>query len=203
MPEICLSQRTLLGQQGVNLIERRVQEMGYWWVPSTVPEVGVDGYIEIRDPQTGGMTNLILQIQSKATEKRWSRETGEGFDFICKEEDLRYWLNGTAEVLLIMSKPSQQLAYWVPVKEYFRTHPDDLTARRISVIKAESVLDKDAAGALLRLAAPRQRGVYLSPRPKTEKLVSNLLKVSHYAPNLHIAETDVRDARHRVAPERR
>lgn len=190
-----LSQRTLLGQQGVNLIERRVHEMGYWWVPSTVPEVGIDGYIEIRDPQTGGMTNLILQVQSKATEKRWSRETDAGFDYICEEEDLRYWLNGTAEVLLIMSRPSEQVAYWVPVKEYFRTYPDNLMPRRISVVKADSLLDKDAAYAFLRLAAPRERGVYLSPRPKKEKLVSNLLKVSHYAPDLHIAESDIREPR--------
>lgn len=190
-----LSQRTLLGQQGVNLIERRVHEMGYWWVPSTVPEVGIDGYIEIRDPGTGGMTNLILQVQSKATEKRWNRETDTGFDYICEDEDLRYWLNGTAEVLLIMSRPSEQVAYWVPVKEYFRTYPDNLMPRRISVVKAVSLLDKDAASALLRLAAPRERGVYLSPRPKTEKLVSNLLKVSHYAPALHIAESDIREPR--------
>lgn len=167
--------------------------MGYWWVPSTVPEVGIDGYIEIRDSQTGGMTNLILQVQSKATEQRWSRETDEGFDYICEEEDLRYWLNGTAEVLLIMSKPSQQVAYWVPVKQYFRVHPENRAQRRISVLKEESKLDKDAASALLRLAAPKERGVYLSPRPKTEKLISNLLAVSHYAPDLHIAQTDIRD----------
>ncbi len=169
--------------------------MGYWWVPSTVPEVGIDGYIEIRDSQTGRMTNLILQVQSKATEQRWSREADLGFDYICEEEDLRYWLAGTAEVLLIMSRPSQEVVYWVPVKEYFRNHPDHRTARRISVVKADSLLDQDAAGALLRLASPKGRGEYLSPRPRTEKLVSNLLRVSHYAPDLHVAETDFREAR--------
>jgi hypothetical protein len=42
------------------------------------------------------MTNLILQVQSKATERPWSRETKDGFDFICDEEDLQYWLAGTA-----------------------------------------------------------------------------------------------------------
>ena len=169
--------------------------MGYWWVPSTVPEVGIDGYIEIRDPQTGGMTNLILQVQSKATEQRWSRETDLGFDYICEERDLRYWLNGTAEVLLIMSRPSQEVAYWVPVKEYFRLHPENRTARRISVLKEQSTLGKDAASALLRLSASKERGVYLSPRPRTEKLVSNLLAISHYAPDLHIAATEIRDSK--------
>jgi hypothetical protein len=86
----------LLGQKSVNLIEKRVHDMGYWWYPSIVPEVGIDGHLEIRDSRTGRMTNLILQVQSKATERPWSRETKDGFDFICDEEDLQYWLAGTA-----------------------------------------------------------------------------------------------------------
>ena len=188
-----LSQNTLLGQQGINLIEKLVQEMGYWWYPATVSEVGIDGHIEIRDPQTGEMKNLILQVQSKATESPWSRERDESFDCVCDEEDLRYWLGGTAEVLLVMSRPSQEIAYWVPIKAYFKAHPENRAVRRISVIREKSRFDKTAADALLRIAAPIDLGAYLSPRPKTEKLYSNLLRVSHYAPDLHVAQTDLRE----------
>jgi hypothetical protein len=187
-----LSKNTFLGQQGINLIEKRVQEMGYWWYPSTVAEVGIDGHIEIRDSQTGEMKNLILQVQSKATEQPWSRERDDGFDYICDEEDLQYWLAGTAEVLLVMSRPSKEEAYWVPVKEYFRTNPQNREARRVSVSKEKGRFDKDSAGALLRLAAPRDAGAYLSPRPRKEKLYTNLLKVAHYAPDLYVAQTDIR-----------
>jgi hypothetical protein len=91
-----------------------------------------------------------------------------------------------------MSKPSAEEAYWVPVKEYFSAHPEHRTARRVAVIKADSKFDESAAGALLRLAAPTQAGAYLSPRPRTERLYSNLLRVSHYAPDLHIAQTDIK-----------
>jgi hypothetical protein len=190
-----LSRQTLLGQQAINLIEHRVQDMGYWWYPSIVPEVGIDGYIEIRDPQTGRMTNLTLPVQSKATERPWPGESDYGFHYISEEEDLQYWLAGTAEVLLIMSRPSEGQAYWVPVKTYFNAHSEDRAARRISVVKSVSRFDKTAADALLRLAAPKEAGAYLSPRPKTERLYSNLLRVSHYAPSLHIAQTDIRDGR--------
>lgn len=190
-----LSRQTLFGQQGINLIEHRVQEMGYWWYPSTVPEVGIDGHIEIRDPQTGRMTNLTLAVQSKATERPWPGETDESFHYICEEEDLQYWLGGTAEVLLIMSRPSEGEAYWVPVKAYFNQHSEDRAARRISVLKSASKFDRTAAEALLRLAAPKEAGAYLSPRPKPERLYSNLLRVSHYSPDLHIAQTDIRDGR--------
>jgi hypothetical protein len=190
-----LSQHTLLGQQGINLIERRVHDMGYWWYPSSVAEVGIDGYIEIRDGQTGRMTNLILQVQSKATERPWSGERDDSFHYICDEEDLQYWLAGTAEVLLLMSRPSEEQAYWIPIKAYFKAHPEDRPARRVSVVKADSRFDRTAADALLRLAAPKASGAYLSPRPRTERLFSNLLRVSHYAPELHIAQSDIREGR--------
>jgi len=168
--------------------------MGYWWYPSVVPEVGIDGHLEIRDSQTGQMTNLILQVQSKATEQLWSRETKDSFDYICDEDDLQYWLAGTAPVILVMSRPSKDEAYWISIKDYFRAHPENRTTRRISVMKQESQFDKSAAGALFRLAAPKNAGVYLSPRPKPERLFSNLLTVAHYAQHLHIAQTDIREA---------
>jgi hypothetical protein len=190
-----LSQQTLLGQQGINLIEKRVHDMGYWWYPSAVAEVGIDGILEIRDGQSGRMTNLILQVQSKATERPWSRERDDSFDYICEEEDLQYWLAGTAQVLLIMSRPSKEEAYWISVKDYFSAHPENRTARRISVIKSASLFDKSAADALFRLAAPRDAGAYLSPRPRSEKLFSNLLGVDHHAQHLHIAQTDIREGR--------
>ena len=188
-----LSPRTLLGQQGINLIEKRVQDMGYWWYPSIVPEVGIDGHLEIRDSQTGEMTNLILQVQSKATEQPWSRETNDSFDYICDEDDLQYWLAGTAPVILVLSRPRKEEVYWVSVKNYFTAHPENRAARRVSIIKDQSRFDKSAAEALLRIAAPKDAGVYLSPRPKPERLFSNLLRVATYADDLHIAQTEIRD----------
>src|SRR6185437_5070685 len=165
------------------------------WYPSIVPEVGIDGHLEIRDNQTGRMTNLILQVQSKATERPWSRETAESFDFICDEDDLQYWLAGTAQVILVMSRPSREEAYWVAIKDYFRAHPENRAARRISVEKNDSRFDRSAADALFRLAAPENAGAYLSPRPKCERLISNLLIVAQYAQELHIAQTEIREAR--------
>jgi hypothetical protein len=188
-----LSRHTLLGQQGINIIERRVHLMGYWWYPSAVPEVGIDGHFEIRDSQTGRMTNLIVQVQSKATEQPWTREREDSFDFICDEDDLEYWLAGNAPVIIVFSRPSKDEAYWVSLKDYFRANPGHRKPRRISLQKSTSRFDQSAADALLRLAAPKEAGAYLSPRPKTEKLYSNLLRVASYAPDLHVARTDIHD----------
>jgi hypothetical protein len=190
-----LSQQTFVGQQGVNLIERRVQSMGYWWYPSAVQEVGIDGHLEIRDSQTGRMTNLIIQVQSKATERPWTRERDDSFEYICEEADLEYWLAGTAPVVLVLNRPSKDEAYWVSVKDYFKANPDHRKPRRIAINKESCRFDESAANALLRLAAPKEAGAYLSPRPRIEKIYSNLLRVASYAPDLFVAQTDIRDVR--------
>ena len=47
------------------------------------------------------------------------RETDTTFEFTCTRDDLEYWLSGTSPVLLIVSKPTKKLAWWVSVKDYF------------------------------------------------------------------------------------
>lgn len=139
------------------------------------------------------MTNLIIQVQSKATEQPWAREREDSFEYICDEDDLEYWLAGNAPVIIVFSRPSKDEAYWVSVKDYFRSNPDRRKARRISLQKSTSRFDQSAADALLRLAAPKDPGAYLSPRPKTERLFANLLRVASYASDLYVAQSDIRD----------
>lgn len=62
----------IIGKQGINLIEKVCLEMGFLWHPTGL-EAGIDGYIEVRDHQSGAVTNCIVQVQSKATEKRATR----------------------------------------------------------------------------------------------------------------------------------
>jgi len=71
-----IGQRSLLGQQGINLIEKIVLEMGFAWHPTNQSlEVGLDGFIEIRDPTTGEAFNTVIFVQSKATEGEFTAET--------------------------------------------------------------------------------------------------------------------------------
>jgi len=112
---------SLIGQQGINLIATTVAEMGYLWTPTTGhSDAGIDGYIEIRRTDTGEATNFILQVQSKATAREWENETDEDFNFRCEERDLVYWLQGNAPVILVVSRPRTNEAYWVSIKDYFR-----------------------------------------------------------------------------------
>jgi hypothetical protein len=181
---------SILGQQGINLIESLILKMGFLWTQTGAIEAGIDGIIETRDSATGAVHNAILQVQSKAV-SQFASETAESFDYRCRAEDLEYWLHGNAPVILVVSRPATDEAYWVSVKDYFR---DSLQKRKgtIHFGKAENRLTVGSRDALFTLAAPRNAGLYLSPQRKQECLHSNLLKVAEYGPDIFLGETILR-----------
>ena len=60
-----LSSQGLLGQKGINFIERVVLDMGSRWTPAGPNEVGIDGYIELFDPSSRVALCKTLAVQSK------------------------------------------------------------------------------------------------------------------------------------------
>lgn len=190
MPPKKIDQRDIIGDRGIALIHSIVGEMGFVWNPTGI-EAGIDGYIEIRDVVTGEMTNFIIQVQSKATDKEFQAETANGFDYYCEARDIDYWMGGNAPVILVRSRPSTNEAYWVSVKDYFK----DLSKRatkKVHFDKNKDRFDVDCRDALIELAKPSASGIYLAPLPKTEKLISNLLPVSSFAEKIYLAETKFR-----------
>jgi hypothetical protein len=182
---------SITGQQGVNLIERIVLGMGYAWHPTGALDAGIDGVIEIRDPATGIATNSIIQVQSKAGPSHFRAETETSFEYLCGDKDLNYWLQGNAPVILVVSRPESDEAYWVSVKDYFQD-VDRRIARKVKFDKRRDCFDESCKNALVRLAVPRDAGLYFTPPPKVETLYSNLLKVSHFPERLYAAQTDYR-----------
>ena len=99
-----IGKNDITGALGVNIIERRLLEMGYLWYPSGGVEAGIDGRLEIR-AESGEVTNLVISVQSKATDGLFQSETDTHFSFVCSERDLRYWLQGNLPVILVCSRP--------------------------------------------------------------------------------------------------
>src|SRR5262245_5273846 len=130
------SHQDIIGAQGVAAINEIVLAMGYVF-RETGWDAGIDGQIEIRDATTGEMTNRIIQVQSKATEGEFTAETADGFEYLCKEGDLNYWLNGNAPVVFVRSRPKTREAYWISVKDYF-SDPKRLKERRIVFSKRDN-----------------------------------------------------------------
>ena len=187
-----LDHRSIIGQQGVNLIERVVLAMEWVWHPTGSLETGIDGIIEIRDPSTGQTTNSIIQVQSKATKNPFLAETNDGFQFLCEERDLDYWLRGNAPVILVVSRPDKNEAYWISIKNYFNS-PEKIREKKVHFDKKRDRFDEGCRHSLVTLALPRNAGIYFSPLPKNEILYSNLLEVVFPAEHIFVAETEFRD----------
>ena len=197
-----IARTTLIGERGVNLVARTVMEMGYVWYPTGTVEAGIDGHIELRDAKTGEVFNSVIGVQSKATEGTFQNETATGFDFYFDERDLDYWLRGNLPVILVVSRPSFDEAYWVSVKDYFRD-PTRRRARKVHFEKSVDRFDKTCRDTLFQLAAPRVSGLYLAPALKPERLISNLLPVAFLPAWVYLGDTHMREPREVLAEARR
>jgi hypothetical protein len=153
-----ITQQTMIGQQGVNLVEQRVLEMGCLWNPTGSVEAGIDGDIELRDAETEEVLNAVVRVQSKATTEPLGAPDAQTFGYTCDERDLNYWMMGNAPVILVRSRPSTGEAYWVPIKDYFKD-PKRRITRRITFDKRADVFDASARDKIAALAIPADQGV--------------------------------------------
>lgn len=187
-----ISSQGLTGQKGVNLIEKIVLDMGSRWSASGPNEVGIDGYIELFDPSTRRPLGSTVAVQSRVVSVP-ENETDESFDYWCGASELEYWLKNTIPVVLIISKPSSEEAYWTSIQQYF----GDVSRRgttRITFSKSTGRFSKDSFEQLLRVAVPKST-VYVSPLLRKERLQSNLVALVEMPPRISIADTDCRTGR--------
>jgi len=168
----------ITGALGVNIIERRLLEMGYLWYPSGGVEAGIDGRLEIR-AESGEVTNLVVSVQSKATDGSFQAETPTHFSFSCSDRDLQYWLRGNLPVILVCSRPRADEAYWVSIRDYF-ADPQRQASKTIRFSKADDAFDLLAKERIKRIAVPSDGGFYLGLQPRRETLFSDLLPIREF-----------------------
>jgi uncharacterized protein DUF4365 len=187
-----LSPQARTGQLGVNLVEKIVLTMGCGWHPTNQSlDVGIDGEIELVEPSSHAATNSVVRVQVKATFGTWPAESQTGFEFPVDERDLNYWLSGNTPVVLIVTRPLQEEAYWVDLKAYF-ANAATKRERRIRFEKATMAFTKNCLSDLFGIARPKSIGLYFAPPPKEESLYTNLLEVRRVPTRLWLAETSLR-----------
>lgn len=184
----------IVGQKGVNLLERQVLDMGSVWNPTNL-EAGIDGHIELADPATGEALNHFLPVQVKSTEGTFLNETDNSFEFRCDERDLEYWLRGNARVVLVVVRPPTDEIYWTSIRDQFDA-PERRAERRARFDKEADRLDGNSFARLLDLASTTAAGgIYLSPAPQDETLYSNLLPIVRMPSLIYVAETEFKNRR--------
>lgn len=188
-----LTREQILGETAVQFIGRRFLDMGFPWHPTNAPlDAGIDGFVEIRDLQSGEATNAWIAVQSKGR-TTLEKETNSSFEFTCTPRDLDYWRRGNMPVLLVVSRPDRNEAWWVSVKDYFRNNSARQQSRRIVFDKSANALTPAAAGQLLQLVQAAGAGTYFRPAPRRERLHTNLLEVKRLPQLIYWAQTTLRD----------
>jgi Domain of unknown function (DUF4365) len=184
-----ISAQGVIGQRGINAIERIVLEMGSRWTPSGANEVGIDGYIELFDPSSHKPLGVTVAVQSKVVSAIATGSTNS-FEYWCDPADLEYWLNGNTPVVLIVSSGNPNEAYWISVRGYFKDwKPAHSTT--VSFDKAKHRFSPDSFSDLTNIAAPKA-GLYFAPSRRIETLQTNLLRLNAYPPIIFAAQTDCR-----------
>lgn len=183
-----IADATLLGQKGMNMAERVVLDMGFLWNPIHI-ESGIDAVIEIRDASTGETTNRIIQAQVKAVSS-FAAEQDDAFSFSCERAHIRYWLGGTARVILIVAKPQSSEIYWKDLQMYF-SPPENRERCTVRFSKTIDRFDPSCRIAMMSIAKP-EGGLALGPLPKRELLGINLFLLSGYPSHILATPTTMK-----------
>ncbi|MDD4736784.1 MAG: DUF4365 domain-containing protein [Kiritimatiellae bacterium] len=183
-----INDNQMLGEMGETFIRSLVLKMGYTF-EGIKTDAGIDGTIEIRDPASGKMLNLILRVQVKAT-RAFQNETDDQFLFRCDKNDVEYWLKGNTPNILVVCNPMTEKAYWISIRNYFSLlKPSSFT---VKFHKKEDVFDETTAGKLLEIARPVDSGLYMEAPRKNDVLTSNLLVVKRLPEIVYVAPTTCR-----------
>jgi hypothetical protein len=187
-----VTSQAVTGELGVNFVAETVLKMGCAWHPTNQPvEAGIDGEIELVQPDTRAATNIVIRVQVKSTVRDWPAETPTSFEYIVRERDLDYWFSGNTPVILVVTRPHLREAYWVDVKTYFAS-PAVRKARKVRFDKKTMALTPSSLADLFAIGRPKSMGLYLAPMPKAERLYTNMLRVTRVPETLWLAETDLR-----------
>ncbi|WP_152648380.1 DUF4365 domain-containing protein [Streptacidiphilus anmyonensis] len=167
-----------IGDSGIALIHQMINSMGFvWHERAGTLDAGIDGEIELRDPSTGEVANRLILVQSKASERPFSGESERGFHYLCKQEDVDYWMSADNPVILVCSHPQTGEAWWIHIQSWF-TDPGHRASGRIDFDKRTQSFDRGAAHRLLNLADPHGRAHVPVAERREEVLTTNLLRLT-------------------------
>lgn len=138
----------LVARIGVEQIRARlVDEFGWFPREPSDPDYGVDLYVECADD--GVPNGRLLGLQIKSGPSFFSEEVPAGIVFRANGRHLRYWLNHTLPVLVVLYEPDSKIAYWQIVSA---ENVADVGDGGKLIVPRQNILDARSAGRLAAIA---------------------------------------------------
>jgi hypothetical protein len=147
------SERDYLGDKGVRLVDDIISDELKWVFRDLRKiDLGIDGQIELIDEKNRG-TGRLLAVQIKCGLSFFSEATESGFVFRGDKKHLKYWIEHSLPVIVIICNSVTKICYWqevtsgntVPLKNDWKM-----------VIPSSNILNEHAKDALIRLAGKPQ-----------------------------------------------
>jgi len=186
MPRRSVQQRA--GFSAEAFVDKMVSDAGHIW-NATVRDFGIDGQIEFVDAQEQ-VKGFAVAAQVKGTLVGFAGENRDACRFTCEADKIDYWLAYGRPVVLICVNLRSQEAWWKRVDTWF-ADPVRRARRVVEFDKAADRFDPDGFSSLSGLGVPAGQ-----PLPRfdgSERLVSNLLAVTGFAPVIRSASTPCRN----------
>ena len=178
-----------IGERGVSIVRKLVTDMGFYWHDRRI-DFGVDGVIELIEPESLVATGMTIDVQIKTTRDRLPSESDDTFAITCDDQDLTYWLRSGQPMILVFVHLASETAWFKDLNGWF----NDQSRRRERRIVFQKKRDRFTASAQSRLVEIGTPHGYVAPRiARPERLVSNLLPVDRFAPEIFSVETDCRE----------
>jgi hypothetical protein len=186
MPTRSVQQRS--GFRAEAFVDKAVSDAGHIW-NTTQRDFGIDGHIQFVDDRKQ-VSGFSVGVQVKGTEVGFPGENGSRFRFTCDADKISYWMRCGQPVVLICVNLLQQRAWWKRLDTWF-AEPERRARRVVEFDKSADRFDLASFGSLAALAVPV--GQALPRFEGSERLVSNLLEVTGFAPVIRSASTPCRD----------
>lgn len=164
----------IIGARGESFVSERANSMGFMYSGYGRVEAGIDGLLELRDPDTGVATGQLVAVQVKT--KEWGSYTGEtetSFEYLMDKSDVEYWDGCNLPVIVVLVHLESNIAYW---KNANAGSGED--GRRLTIDKEIDVFDRRAAEGIAAVCVEKSGfGVWFPPLRGDEDGYLNLLSV--------------------------
>lgn len=148
--------------------------MGFAYDGRNRLETGIDGFLELRDPQTGQTLANWIGVQVKTTDTAsYPYEDDNSFEYLVKPIDLEYWRGSNIPVIIVLVRLSDSSIFWKPLDSASAREP-----RRLRFDKMQDRFDKAAADNIAALCVPSDRlGTYVPPMQSGEAVHLTMVRV--------------------------
>jgi len=109
-----IHQNSITDRVGVQAVGEQFERAGYIFREQTVSDYGIDAQIEVVEGET--VTGKLIALQIKTGSSWFKETTSQGYVFRGDNEHLKYWIEHSLPVLIILHDPETHLSYWQSIK---------------------------------------------------------------------------------------